>query len=228
MNLQVSMPYETCPFKCPMCIANGRERFSDMYTENRKEYLSKLKLLAESGKYKDFVITGASDPTLNSHWLDDVLETLKGYHTELQTKNYNIKNYELHNLSVLAYSITNSKEYLQAWSLRKLSNAKNRLVILLTNEFDFLTAKNFNPMGFEQITFKILQMTEDEKTNKWIETNSMTDLTNIYAIVDKFNGDKKVSVRLDASCQDSHGRYEIFRADGKLYNHWENKEGRNI
>ena len=105
-----------------------------------------------------------------------------------------------------------------------MPNAKNRLVILLTKEFDFLNAKNFSPMGFEQITFKVLQMTESEKTNKWIEANAMTDLTNIYAIVDKFNGNKKVSVRLDASCQDSHGRYEIFRADGNLYGRWEDKE----
>lgn len=228
MNLQVSMPYEPCPFKCPMCIASGRKRFPDMYSENREEYLNKLKALAESGKYKDFVITGASDPTLNIHWLGDVLETLKGYHTELQTKNYSVKNYDFHELSVLAYSITNSKEYLQAWSLRRLPNAKNRLIILLTNEFNFLTVKNFSAMGFEQITFKVLQTTEDEKTNKWIDANEMKDLSNIYAIVDKFNGNKKVSVRLDASCQDSHGRYEIFRADGKVYSRWEDKEGRNI
>jgi hypothetical protein len=207
-----------------MCIANGRMRFSDMYTENREGYLSILKNLAESGKYTDFIITGASDPTLNRHWLGDVLKTLENQRTELQTKNYSIKNYEFHKLSVLAYSITNSKEYLQSWSLRKLPNAKNRLVILLTNEFDFLNAQNFSPMGFEQITFKVLQSTEDEETNKWIEENAMTDLTNIYKIVDKFNGNKKISVRLDASCQDSHGRYEIFRADGNIYKMWDQKE----
>lgn len=228
MNLQVSMPYETCPFKCPMCISNGRKRFPDLYSTNREDYLNKLTKLASSNKYNDFIITGASDPTLNRHWLSDVLKTLENYRTELQTKNYNMGGYELHNLFVLAYSITNSKEYLQSWKLRKLSSAKNRLVILLTKDFSFLTAENFNSMGYQQITFKVLQPTEDKKTNKWIENNAMTDLTNIYEIVNTFNGNKDVSVRLDSSCQDSHGRYEIFRADGKLYESWNDENGKDV
>jgi len=220
MNLQVAMPYEKCPFNCPMCVANGRKRFHNFYKSNKDTYLGLLKYQATSEKYKDFVITGASDPSLNIHWLHDVLEALEGVHTELQTKNYNIEPNKLPYLNVLAYSITNSKEYLSAWAYPRLNNGTNRLVVLLTEDFKFLNETNFSPMGYDQITFKILQDTADEKTNKWIQKNKMKDLSNIYAIVDKYNG-SKTSVYLDSSCQDSHGRYEIFRADGKMYSNWE-------
>jgi len=220
MNLQVSMPYEVCPFKCPMCVANGRKTFDNIYKSHKEMYLRKLASIKAEEYYSDYVITGASDPTLNSHWLKDVLRVLKDVPTELQTKNYNINPDSLPNLNVLAYSITNSKEYLGAWDYPKLTFGINRIVVLLTKDLDFLTPINFNSMGYDQVTFKVLQPTADEKTNKWIKKNRMTNLKNIYKIVDKFNGDE-VSVRLDSSCQDSHGRYQIFRANGTIYDRWD-------
>ena len=191
------------------------------YKKNRTEYLVELRRLSKTGNYRDFIITGAADPTLNSIWLEDVLDRLRDVHTELQTKNYNINPNNFTGVDVLAYSITNSKEYLSAFRYPRLIGGTNRLVILLTKEMSFLTPTNFEAMDFDQITFKVLQETADEKTNKWIEENKMEDLTNIYAIVDKFNGRQDVSVRLDSSCQDSHGRYEIYRADGKIYKTWD-------
>lgn len=220
MNLQVSMPYEVCPFKCPMCVANGRSSFGNLYKTHKELYLRRLKEISRNGEYSDFVITGAADPTLNGQWLYDVLDTLKDVHTELQTKNYNINPEGYPKLDVLAYSITNSKEYLAAHAYPRLKFGTNRIVVLLTKEFIFLTPENFNAMGYDQVTFKVLQDTADEKTNKWIKKNRLKDLTNIYKIVDKFNGGK-VSVRLDSTCQDSHGRYEIYRANGKIYESWD-------
>ena len=222
MNLQVCVPYEPCPFKCAMCIANGRKRFNDLYTSNREQYLEALRKAVESGRYDTYVLTGDTEPTLNSHWMKDVLEVLQNENTELQTRNYNLKGYNLKHLKTINYSITDIKGYLKSWRYRKI-DGNNRLVILLTKEFNFLTAKNFEPMDFNQITFKVLQPTNDTKTNQWIEENEMKDFTNIYEIVEKFNGEK-VSVRIDTSCQDSHGRYEIFRSDGKVYGHWSDEE----
>lgn len=220
MNIQVSMPYEKCPFNCPMCVANGRKVFDNLYDKDQEKYLQTILNTANTGMYGDFIITGAADPTLNQHWLHDILYILKDVNTELQTKNYNINPDKLPHLNTLAYSITNSKEYLAAHRYPRLTKGNNRIVILLTKEFSFLTKENFDTMNYDQITFKVLQGTADEKTNKWIEENKLEDLSNIYDIVNKFNG-SNVSVRLDSNCQDSHGRYKIYRADGKFYSSWE-------
>ena len=219
MNLQVCVPYEKCPFKCPTCIANGRETFKNLHNFYLEGYEEALQELVDSREFDNFVLTGNTEPTLNRHWLRDVLYILRNEQTELQTRNYNLKGYNLKYLDILAYSITDVKSYLNAWNFRKIEGT-NRLVILLTKEFNFLTAENFNPMGFEQITFKVLQPTADETTNEYIERNRMTDLTEIHRIIERFNG-SDVSVRIDTNCQDSHGRYIIFREDGRTYDSWE-------
>ena len=222
MNLQVCVPYEKCPFKCPTCIANGRELFENLYDSDLRKYEDSLYKTIHNSKIDNCIITGNTEPTLNRHWLRDVLYILRNKQTELQTRNYNLKGYNLKYLNVLAYSITDVRSYLKSWNFRKIKGV-NRLVILLTKEFDFLTAENFNTMGFEQITFKVLQPTADETTNKYIEKNRMTDLTEIYRIIERFNG-SNVSVRIDTNCQDSENRYRVFREDGKLYRSWESVE----
>ena len=220
MNLQICVPYEPCPFKCPSCIANGRVKYSSLYDKDLVSYIKKLNELSKNYDY--FVITGDTEPTLNSHWLKRVLFNLQDKETELQTRNYNLKGYNLKGLKTLAYSITDNKSYLKAWRFRKIEG-NNRLVILLTKDFDFLTAKNFETMGYNQITFKVLQKTADSKTNEWIEKNRMKDLTNIYEIIEKFNG-TETSVRIDNNCQNSFSRYEIFRPNGLVYDSWESEE----
>ncbi len=221
MNLQVCVPYEKCPFNCPMCVASGRKHFENYYATNEKEYFDCLKESAELFKYDSFVITGDTEPTLNTHWLTKILKTLKGKKIELQTRNHNLKGYNLTNLTTLAYSVPDVRSYLRAWSFRKISG-DNRLVILLTKEFDFLNANNFSAMGFNQITFKVLQYGADEKANKWVDENKMQDLTNIYEIVTKYNS-SDISVWLDTNCQDGNGRYEIFRSDAYIYDSWESE-----
>ena len=130
-----------------------------------------------------------------------------------------------HKIDVVTLSITNSREYLNAWRAPQKNaffTPTYRMVILLTKEFEFLTPENFNTMGFDQITFKILQHGEDPLVNSWIDANKMDleHLELIKDIVDKFNS-SNCSVRLDTSCQDAEGRYEIFRPDGKIYKSWE-------
>ena len=47
----------------------------------------------------------------------------------------------------------------------------------------------------------------------------MTDLSNIYDIVNRFNG-TDISVRIDTNCQDSENRYVIYREDANVYKEW--------
>jgi hypothetical protein len=219
LNLQICVPYEECPFRCPMCIARNRKIFNNLYKENPVEYINRLKDVMSAYDY--FILTGSTEPTLNSLWLKDVSYLLHMNHgsVELQTRNYNLKNYDLSGIETIAYSISTMKNYLKSWNFRK-SATNNRLVILLTKEFSVLNVDFFDSMGYNQITFKKLQLTSDAKTNEWIKNNEMVDFDSILAIVDFYNG-SDVSVRFDGNCQDSHGRYEIFREDGIIYKAWE-------
>jgi hypothetical protein len=223
MNLQVCVPYEPCPFKCPMCIARNRKVFDNLYAAKPADYFSALRALRDNKKYDYFILTGNSDPTLHRLWLEEVSSFLQEtrHGIELQTRNYNLKGYNLDNIGTTAYSINTLRNYLKAWNFRKTSQ-NNRMVILLTKEFEFLNADNFDPMGFNQITFKMLQLSGDALTNDWIMNNQMQDFSGIYQIINYFNG-SDVSIRLDANCQESHGRYEIFREDGNVYKAWEDE-----
>jgi len=209
-----------------MCIASGRPVFENLYKSEYDFYKQRLITALIRNEPTDIVLTGNTDPTLDRNWLTR-LSTLIADHSnnfnrkipvELQTKNYNLKNYNLSNIDVLAYSITSVKDYLKAWNFRKIKRT-NRLVILLTKEFSFLTAENFNTFGFDQITFKVLQEGASIEQNEWVQENSLTDLSNIYEIVNRFNG-TNTSVRVDTDCQNSEDRYLIFREDGKLYKEW--------
>ena len=129
-------------------------------------------------------------------------------------------------VDVVTLSVTDVREYLNAWRF-PIRNAFfspiYRMVILLTEEFEFLNVNNFNTMGFDQITFKTLQHGEDAGVNAWIDSNKMSEegLIEIRKIVDKYNSHETCSVRLDTSCQDATNRYEIFRSDGNVYDSWE-------
>jgi len=204
-----------------MCIASGRPTYENLYKENTDLYLRRLTDLIEGYDIEDIVLTGNTDPTLDRNWLRIVTNEIKENYNlpiEIQTKNYNLKGYNLSQIDVLAYSITSVKDYLKAWQFRKIPRT-NRLVILLTKEFDFLTADNFNAFGFDQITFKVLQEGADLEQNKWVQDNAMTDLSNIYDIVNRFNG-TDISVRIDTNCQDSENRYVIYREDANVYKEW--------
>lgn len=224
MNLQVCIPYRKCPFRCPMCIATGRQKFDDLYSKNKDKYLKILK--KEVVKYNDVILTGDTDPTLNREWLEDVISAIREVsptkNIELQTRNYNLKSYNLDGLSTINYSITCLSDYLKAWNFRKI-NGINRLVILLTNDFQIFNTETFNPMGFEQITFKVLQYSADENVNQYIKTHKLENIDNIYRIMHKYNG-TDISVRVDENCQDSENRYRIFRSDGKIYKGWDSVE----
>lgn len=110
------------------------------------------------------------------------------------------------------------KEYLKIRNLRKIQG-NNRLVILLTKEFDFLTVDNFELFGFNQVTFKCLQESDNEETNQYIKANRIGNMDKIYQIMNDL-ALRGVSVRIDENCMDAAGRYRIFRTDGNIYEKW--------
>ncbi len=233
MNLQVCVPYERCVYNCPMCVAKGHKHhyeFKNLYVEDKEEYGNKLRYINDYNReyFENVIITGECDPTQNMGFVKYIIGMLKLWHKdelkiELQTHNYNVNVSELDDLDVLSYSITDSKAYLRSYKFPRLKDKTNRIVILLTKEFAFLNKNNFEPMGFDQVTFKTLQYGEDKEINKWIDENKLEDLSNIYDIVNKYNG-TDISIRIDTSCQNAKGRYKILRSDGKLYENWESKE----
>lgn len=235
MNLQVCVPHQTCVYRCPSCIARGRPaRFENVWGKDRNAWAKKLNALLsdKTKRFGSLTITGDCDPSQNEVFMKEVAELVantgageRGMTLEVQTRNYHfpIKEWFDTTYAVLCYSIINSAGYLYSPNLAKLKNGKNRLVILLTEDFKFLNVENFQTYGFDQITFKVLQLTADEKTNEWIKANRLKNLDPIYEIVEAYNT-KNCSVRIDTNCQDAYGRYIIYREDGKFYGRWEDEK----
>lgn len=238
MNLQVSVPHQKCVYSCPMCVARSHKNegtFENLYKTNKKVWSAKLRDAIYDGEYAGVVLTGECDPTQDMAYCEDVISIIDNFDptptVEFTTHNQKAANtllasYWGKKVDVVTLSVTNVREYLNAWRF-PIRNAFfspiYRMVILLTEEFEFLNVNNFNTMGFDQITFKTLQHGEDAGVNAWIDSNKMSEegLTEIRKIVDKYNSHETCSVRLDTSCQDATNRYEIFRSDGEVYDSWE-------
>lgn len=238
MNLQISVPHQKCVYSCPMCVARSHKNegtFENLYKTNKKVWSAKLRDTIYDGEYAGVVITGECDPTQDMAYCEDVISIIDNFDptptVEFTTHNQKAANtllasYWGKKVDVVTLSITNVREYLNAWRF-PIRNAFfspiYRMVILLTEEFEFLNVNNFNTMGFDQITFKTLQHGEDASVNAWIDSNKMSEegLAEIRKIVDKYNSHETCSVRLDTSCQDATNRYEIFRSDGNVYDSWE-------
>ena len=238
MNLQVSVPHQKCVYSCPCCIARGHKHqntFENLYKTNKRKWSKKLHKTICEGEYASVILTGECDPTQDMTYCEDVISVIDSYNptptVEFTTHNQKAANtllasYWGKKVDVVTLSVTNVREYLNAWRF-PIRNAFfspiYRMVILLTEEFEFLNVNNFNTMGFDQITFKTLQHGEDAGVNAWIDSNKMSEegLFEIRKIVDKYNSHETCSVRLDTSCQDATNRYEIFRSDGNVYDSWE-------
>ena len=238
MNLQISVPHQKCVYSCPMCVARSHKNegtFDNLYKTNKKVWSAKLRDAIYDGEYAGIVITGECDPTQDMAYCEDVISIIDNFDptptVEFTTHNQKAANtllasYWGKKVDVVTLSVTNVREYLNAWRF-PIRNAFfspiYRMVILLTEEFEFLNVNNFNTMGFDQITFKTLQYGEDAGVNAWIDSNKMSEegLAEIRKIVDKYNSHETCSVRLDTSCQDATNRYEIFRSNGNVYDSWE-------
>ena len=233
MNLQVSMPYEPCTYKCPFCIARNHKHdynFDNLYQKSRSKYLLTLQDNIDIYNIKTVVLTGEADPSQNISWVQDCVEAIhamrKDYHfehvkIELQTKNQKADYSMLHGLDVLAISISSPKEFESAKELvKKYPNFIIRPTIVLSSKFNgHINYEELDLTPFKQVTFKEMQYTEDEATNEWIRTHAFIgrdDLKNlIYSYRDT------VSIYYDMDCQRAIGRYMIYRSDGEVYRTWE-------
>ena len=225
MNLQVCIPYQKCPFGCPMCIASNPKHYTNLFKANQAAYLGGLGAAMSGHKYKDVVLTGDTDPTLNTDWLKQVTRflTLLNFKykvgIEIQTHNYSWKG--LNGIIVNAFSVTTLKDAARIPSIRTRTDI-NRLVVLGTKELlRYFMENDVDLSEFKQLTLKALQHTASKvgTVDDYIDSVSCEEALLQQAAV-KF---KKLGlqVKIDLNCQDATGRYAIFREDGRLYNSWE-------
>lgn len=225
MNLQLCVPYEKCPFKCPMCIAKNPHVFDNIYERNCFTYFFILKDVLEKNDYKSVVLTGDTEPSLNKKWVEEVADLVKIYSSkskvEIQTHNYNWKGSK--NVDVNAFSVTTTTDIK---NINKINTnfGINRLVILCDkNLYKYLlkNEKNVDLNKFKQCTLKLMQPSNSKinEIDTYISKNKCgkSDTTNFIYLLNKYFD----NVRLDTNCQDSLNRYEIFREDARVYSSWE-------
>lgn len=223
MNLQLCIPYQPCPFGCPMCIASNPKRYDNLFEEDRQQYIEKLAIAMCKQQYQNVVLTGDTDPTLNTGWLIDVVAFLLR-HThkvgvEIQTHNYTWRG--LNGINVNAFSITTLKDAARIPHIHTKYGI-NRLVVLGTQELlEHFLNKDIDLSAFQQITFKVLQLTASkvEDVDNYIN-DVKGDFKLLEQVAEKYSK-LGFSVKLDWNCQDSFNRYAIFREDGKVYKTWD-------
>ena len=223
MNLQVCIPYQKCPFGCPMCIASNPKHYDNLFATNSAAYLGGLGATMLRRKYQDVVLTGDTDPTLNPEWLKRVARFLTNFKykvgVEIQTHNYGWKGMD--GITVNAFSITTLKDATRISSIRTTSGL-NRLVVLGTKELlQYFLENNVDLSEFQQLTLKALQHTASkvDTVDDYIDSVSCEE-TLLRQAAARFE-ELGLQVKIDLNCQAAEGRYAIFREDGKLYNSWE-------
>lgn len=221
-SLQITVPFKTCPFKCPFCIANNPKVMSKF--ENRtsdSEYWQELHKVLSNDGYTNLVITGDTEPTLDLKWIEKVCETArvanKSINIELQTKNFNSKTVatllEKSSIDVYGFSV-DSVEQLERVEKIEVGAATKRLTLLLNNLIDL---NEINAKTFHQITVKYLQMGENEEINEWIAKNQFRKHETLNNFIERH---KHTSLMLDENCMIAENRYHIFRENGKIYRTW--------
>lgn len=235
-SLQLVMPYTQCKFSCPFCIARERRhnyQFKDLYTpiHTRNDYLTALKHLMLTDRYHTVVITGEADPTQNIMWVKDVIQVLNlvrtlhklNFKIEIQIKDTSFNFIELFKLGldVMAVSVSTMAQHRIAYMLAHKNPQYNiRPVYLLSK----LLSNKLNKIDidlsvFKQVTFKELQQTDSDSCNDWIKENEFVGRDELKDLMFAYKND--VSIMYDISCQDSKGRYQIFRVDASIYEAWE-------
>lgn len=248
MNLQITVPYRTCPFKCPFCIANNPNtlgKYNDLYSTDKKAYFSALDetikrlYLANYFKPITIVVTGDTEPTLNQPFLVDVVSHIREHHSiaiesiELQTANTTyVRGYLRDNaimFDVIGLSMYNEQQIEYAMESELYRQDKHTFVrpTIILNSAIYearLGVVSWDSLRkYKQVTFKVLQDSDNPQIQAWIEKNKFKDYQmrlldhDIAKLV--YAG---VSVRVDRDCMDTKGgqRYVIFRENGKLYKDW--------
>lgn len=225
MNLQITVPYQTCPFKCPFCIANDpkvQSAFENLYQTNGSDYFEALCDTIEEHMVKTVVITGDTEPTLNMKWVEQVIECIKEnfpwVKIEIQTRNYNEKILQylgVLDLDVVAISVYchEQLDLVRDVKLSSVFGVQKRAVVVLNRQFNQTMA---NYRGFDQVTIKQIQYGNNEQINKWIKENWVPSIIDDNLLEDY----PMISFMYDENCMDNKDRYLIFRENGKTYADW--------
>lgn len=235
INLQVCIPYQKCPFKCPMCIADHAPQFKNLYKENEAGYFNLLKHALKQNPIKTIVLTGDTEPSLDVEWMNKVIWFVKANfpHITIELQTHVYKDHYLNSpmLDRICYSLTTVNDiYMLTHVFPNYQPTRVRAVILATEEnIDFLYKHRkdleFNLDWCDQITFKLLQYTAYDQADKdtYITEHRLTaDDKRLQKLVLQYSTTSfNRSVVVDTNCQDAKGRYKIFREDGNVYSAWD-------
>lgn len=221
MNLQVNSPYVACPYRCAYCVAGfegEKSLFNDsrdtaLYFTDWRAYMSRLAEVVWSGGFDTAVITGSTEPTLFDRWVRDVLSVLavaKGIKTELTTRNTGFMGQKW--MDAVSYSFDRVPERVY------VSQAKHtRAVFILHDGLDLEGVVRYHREAGGQTTVKNMARNSygNKCINDWVERHRVT-LTELE--IERLENE---GIRYDHDCNNSAGRYMIFRADGNLYESWQ-------
>lgn len=238
LSLQLCMPYEPCIFNCPYCISRGRKHehnFRNIYKTQPHKFFERLEKAYIKNQYKSIVITGEADPSQNVEFVKKSirhLSRIREQHNikttfEIQTKNLS-QAWLFVDFDVIAFSIDNLKDYQKLLTNLEMiqtfkKNTVIRPTIILSNKW---TKKDLKVLlkgaaKFKQLTFKTLQLGENELVNQWILASPFLHEEWLDSKINKLKKKIETSIFYDKDCLNTTGRYEIFRSDGFIYENWE-------
>lgn len=220
MNLQLNSPYKPCPYKCPFCCAgfvDSSSWFRDtehdaLFFTDRHAYLSRLYTLLDDMNFGTVVITGNTEPTLFRDWIRAVRHILDlrfDGKVEITTRNIAYRGDE--DLYAVSYSFDRIPEVVH------ISRAKiTRSVFILNDNLSIDSIIAYHKRTGGQTTVKNMARNSygNDQVNAWVEKHRV-DLSN-----EEIARLESAGIRYDHDCNNSEGRYMIFRADGNLYNSW--------
>lgn len=223
MNLQITVPYQTCPFKCPFCIANDpnvQSKFDNAYHFNKNIYFKKLLDTLIKHEITTVVLTGDTEPTLNMEWVNEVATFVKAVMPqvaiEIQTKNFNhniLRELALSPIDVIALSFDTHEQIKRVQGIA-LNGKVKRATVVLNSEFN---VKEADFKDFQQVTFKAMQQGNNDKINSWINDHLFNDYD---VVAEVMRSNPNISFFYDENCMITTDRYLIFRSDANIYNDW--------
>ncbi len=251
VNLQVSVPkFHTCVNSCPFCVVKTHIKF-DKHALNPIHWAEQLHLyLTAHEGIERVIITGENEPLQQVEYVIEAIKVAWRHKKiiEFITTGEDFINYSKYGkfgdvielIDVLSLSTLGTPELdtkymnrsgasffrVASYFMARVPKAIVRYTILETDLItydDFLNIISDDPQM--QFTFKQLQ-----GDLPWIKEHSNKSLS--YELLKRFDWEQHgmfrivhwpdmADIYIDYDCQNSEGRYLIFRGDGKVYDSWD-------
>lgn len=224
MNLQLNSPYKPCPYECPYCVAGFADEmslFADdearaLYFTGREDYLQRLRSVLKEGHYGTVVITGSTEPTLFYDWIDDVVDLMtREFYARIEITTRNSAYFGDPRMQVVSYSLDRIPRVILQ------SRAQTtRAVFILHDRLRIEDIIGYHLRSEGQTTVKRLALNSygNPEIDNWIAAHRVDLNEGMIARLEE------VGIRYDHDCNNSAGRYRVFRADGNLYESWQSLE----